>query len=135
MKHDNYQLRNDIESQASNDKIKELQKQLLQTQLHLENTKQRYETNIKKLEDDIVDMQIGEKYGNDDDDDKDIEKKDDKYKCSKCGIVLANTSSLNRHMKRCNGCLRSQCPTCKVIFKTPQAKYYHTKNGKCEQIT
>lgn len=51
--------------------------------------------------------------------------------CNRCNQNFYNKSSLTRHMKNCNGCTRLQCPTCRVIFKTPQAKYYHKNNIQC----
>ena len=54
-----------------------------------------------------------------------------KNQCSKCNQVFSTNSNLNKHLKKCNGCARLQCPTCRVIFKTPQAKYYHKNNIQC----
>jgi len=55
------------------------------------------------------------------------------HECLKCRKILSSPRSLQRHQISCNGCHSLQCSNCFKEFKSPQSKYYHINNIKCEK--
>ena len=153
---ENDKLRNNTELNIANEKIKDLEHKLLETQLYHDSTKQRFEVYVKELEHKLVQMQIKDKLVDEVDEVDVVDEVDEvdvvdevansqvndcetninnKKKCDKCDKCFSSKQALKKHnMHHCKGVHNLQCHKCLKEFKTKQGKYQHLKNVTCIPI-
>lgn len=58
-------------------------------------------------------------------------KRKKKHNCNRCEKTFFNKSDCLRHMEKCTGCHKLQCPICLKMFSCAQSKSEHRRKVKC----